>query len=101
MTKVARPPPAAKPGALTAARAATHGAWRDTADATERLKEVLGELDEDRACRGQPGLTPQQRQALVAIVGKIARILSGDPNHPDHWDDIAGYAQLGKGEASE
>ena len=24
-----------------------------------------------------------------------------DPNHPDHWDDIAGYAQLGKGEASE
>lgn len=30
------------------------------------------------------------------ILAKIARIVSGDPNHADHWDDIAGYALLGK-----
>ena len=28
------------------------------------------------------------------IACKIARILSGDPNWRDHWDDIAGYATL-------
>jgi len=26
---------------------------------------------------------------------KIARILSGDHNYRDHWDDIEGYAELG------
>ena len=25
---------------------------------------------------------------------KIGRILVGDPNHRDHWDDISGYAVL-------
>jgi hypothetical protein len=31
---------------------------------------------------------------LEMIAHKIARILSGDPNHRDHWEDIAGYAEL-------
>lgn len=29
---------------------------------------------------------------MIAV--KIARILVGDCNHPDHWHDIAGYATL-------
>ncbi|WP_257617167.1 hypothetical protein [Campylobacter pinnipediorum] len=28
------------------------------------------------------------------IAHKIARILAGNPNYKDHWDDIAGYATL-------
>ena len=28
------------------------------------------------------------------IAHKIGRILAGDPNHIDHWLDIAGYATL-------
>ena len=28
------------------------------------------------------------------ILHKIGRILAGDPNHKDHWVDIAGYANL-------
>ena len=28
------------------------------------------------------------------IQHKIARILNGDPNWKDTWDDIAGYAKL-------
>lgn len=35
-----------------------------------------------------------QREALEMIQHKIARILSGNPDIRDHWDDIAGYAQL-------
>jgi hypothetical protein len=35
-----------------------------------------------------------QREALEGVFTKIARILSGDPNHKDHWSDIAGGAHL-------
>ena len=33
--------------------------------------------------------------AIINILHKIARILCGSYN-PDHWDDIEGYARLGK-----
>lgn len=39
-------------------------------------------------------LTPTQREAVDMILHKIGRILAGDPNHHDHWDDIAGYAKI-------
>jgi len=34
------------------------------------------------------------REALEMILHKIARILNGNPNYADSWQDIAGYAQL-------
>ena len=39
-------------------------------------------------------LTTYQRESLIVIAQKIARILNGNPNEPDHWHDIAGYATL-------
>lgn len=33
-------------------------------------------------------------EALDMIAHKIGRILNGDPNYADSWDDIAGYAKL-------
>ena len=39
-------------------------------------------------------LEVDQREALDMIALKVSRILSGDPNVKDHWDDIAGYANL-------
>jgi hypothetical protein len=34
------------------------------------------------------------QEALDMIAHKIARILSGaDPHDPQHWEDVAGYAQ--------
>lgn len=39
-------------------------------------------------------LAPDQREALEMIAHKIARILNGDPDYGDSWDDIAGYAKL-------
>ncbi len=43
----------------------------------------------------EPDLNTEQRLALNMIYLKIARILSGQGDHKDHWDDIAGYAKLG------
>jgi len=34
------------------------------------------------------------KEALEMIAHKIGRIINGDPNYADSWDDIAGYAKL-------
>lgn len=44
--------------------------------------------------RNWEGLSDTQRETLDMVVHKIGRILAGDPDHIDHWDDIAGYAKL-------
>lgn len=47
--------------------------------------------------RGGPNwskLNATQKESLQMIAHKVQRILTGDPDFPDHWDDIAGYAHL-------
>ena len=66
------------------ARTASHGDFADHARITQALKREIG---------AKP-LTDVQREALEMILHKIGRILAGDPNHKDHWVDIAGYATL-------
>jgi hypothetical protein len=43
---------------------------------------------------GWDRLNDVQREAVEMILHKVGRIISGDPNVHDHWDDIAGYAKL-------
>ena len=66
----------------------THGRYEDTAKIAQNLKNALG----INMCR----LEAHQRESLHMICVKMARILNGNPKNEDHWDDIAGYAQLGK-----
>jgi nucleoid-associated protein YejK len=35
-----------------------------------------------------------EREALIMICHKMARILNGEPLYPDNWVDICGYSQL-------
>lgn len=65
-------------------RQKTHGSFEIHAEITQKLKRVAH----------TSGLTDTQREALEMIYHKIGRILAGNPNYKDHWDDIAGYAQL-------
>lgn len=83
------------PFAVIAQRQHTHGAFRSTAWVSSLLKDVF---------RHEPGwenLTPVHREAMDCIALKLARILSGDANHPDHWVDIQGYAELALREIAE
>ena len=68
-------------------REATHGPFPLTARIAQDLKEAYR--------YGPADLNAAQREALDMICTKMARIMSGDPNTLDHWDDIAGYAKLG------
>jgi hypothetical protein len=69
-------------------RLKTHGDFTDHAQVTQSLKFGM------QHSPNWDQLTPIQREALEMIQHKIGRILSGDPNHQDHWDDIVGYAKL-------
>lgn len=80
------------PSDIIAERKAMHGSWYSQAECAYRLKaaaELYG--------KNWEGLAPSQREALSMILVKVSRILTGDASAPDHWDDIAGYALLGKG----
>jgi len=69
-------------------REATHGNYPDTAHTIQSLKYYL---------RNHPGwdrLNSAQQEALEMIANKIGRVLEGDPNFNDHWDDISGYSNL-------
>ena len=76
--------------AILAERQKTHGDFETHAKLAQALKEQM------RTGKQWPHLNPMQKEALDMIQHKNARILNGDPNYPDHWDDLEGYSTLGK-----
>ena len=71
---------------LLVEREQTHGKFTVTAEISQKLKAVFDGYDVD--------LGTIHREVLDMTAIKIARILSGDPYFPGHWDDIIGYARL-------
>ena len=72
-------------------RQKTHGEFKRHAFIAQNFKECLDDaisnFDEyDDICSFH-------REALEMILHKMARILAGNPNYIDHWNDISGYAQ--------
>lgn len=91
------PGPANPPAAVPAARAVedilierkkTHGDFTDHARITQSIKRIM------RSEVGWDRLSDCQRESLEMNAHKIGRILAGNPDVNDHWDDIAGYAKL-------
>jgi hypothetical protein len=74
--------------ALLAERGKQHGDYAHQSTIAQGLKGIM------RSSPGWEKLTHPQRDNLEMIATKISRILAGDPNHPDHWDDLAGYPRL-------
>lgn len=65
-----------------------YGTFEANATTAQALKKVL-HMNEN-----WHHLAYDQREALDMICHKMARIMNGDPNYVDSWDDIAGYATL-------
>lgn len=69
----------------------THGAYEIDARVAQDIKQAL------RYPRANySDILPEIQESLDHIATKMARIVAGDASHPDHWDDIAGYAMLAK-----
>lgn len=73
---------------VIADREDSHGSYWMQASYSQQLKGIIRVHPKWRE------LTPQQKESVEMIIVKISRILSGSPNEPDHWTDIAGYATL-------
>ena len=76
--------------ALLAERGKTHGDYMTHATITQDLKRVMQHHANDLDRR----LGDDMQETLEMIAHKIGRIIAGNPAEPDHWRDIAGYAQL-------
>ena len=74
---------------ILAERKTQHGDFSDHARFTQSLKKYVLEN-----MKNEHGLNFVQQEAMDMILHKIGRIMAGDPNHKDHWLDIAGYARL-------
>jgi hypothetical protein len=69
-------------------REKTHGPYRNTAAWSQSLKDMF------RSSPNWGKMNDQQKESLEMIASKLARLLNGDHNHPDHPVDISGYADL-------
>ncbi len=73
---------------LLAEREITHGDFSHVAVLANAIQHTL------RCSSGHERLPVEAVVALDMIAVKIARIIAGDAEHADHWQDIAGYATL-------
>ena len=71
---------------LISERGKTHGDFTDNSKVAQQIKAAIAD--------SHAKLTYVQAEALDFIASKIGRICSGNANEPDHWRDIAGYAEL-------
>ena len=76
--------------ALIEQRTRTHGEYETQAGITQDLKRTIKHHVADLDRR----LDDEMQETLDMIAHKIGRIIAGNPEEPDHWRDIAGYAQL-------
>jgi len=76
--------------ALLDERGKNYGTFEALSKIVQSLKGVIYKELGSRS----KALADDQIEALDMICHKIARIINGDPNHIDSWQDIAGYARL-------
>lgn len=69
-------------------RATTHGDFDEVAFIAQHIKLIL------RNGQSWDKMNNQQKEALEMIASKLARVVSGNPNEPDHMHDAAGYSKL-------
>lgn len=69
-------------------RGTRYGDFALHADITQALKSQMA------GTANWQKLSNDKREALEMIAHKIGRILNGDPEYKDSWNDISGYAQL-------
>lgn len=82
---------------ILAERGKRYGSFAANSQYAQQLIAVIEDAQIERTKQDTYDLLqPHHVNALHMIAQKISRILSGDANYADNWDDIAGFAQLGK-----
>jgi hypothetical protein len=88
--EVQKATPANNIDAILAERGQEYGKFISHASITQDLKTSL----RFHAHTHQKEMEVDQLEAIDMICHKLGRIVNGNPNNIDSWDDIAGYAKL-------
>ena|SRR5712691_5369584 len=70
---------------IIAHRQGTHGVFTENSATIQATKDLW------RSTPNWSRLRPFQREALDMVAHKAGRILHGDPDFLDHWEDPIGY----------
>jgi len=76
--------------AILDSRAMDYGTFVDNARLAQALKRAMA----DHADEVGSLFSDDQWEALEMVATKMSRIVNGNPDKIDNWDDIAGYAKL-------
>lgn len=76
------------PEQIIESRQSTHGSFIDNARISQTLLRVA------ETGKNYDSLTDVQREALHMTFHKIARLLSGNCDEDDHWNDGGNYLHL-------
>lgn len=80
---------------ITAERGSVYGPFLHNAIIAQGLKAVMRNIpDPDNEGRHWHKLPADVREALDLIQLKVSRIVTGEAEYLDNWDDIAGYATI-------
>jgi hypothetical protein len=71
-------------------RAKQYGKFIEGAEIMQMTKRLIHNYIEQRGT----SLAFDQLEAIDMIIHKLGRIINGNPDKVDHWDDIGGYATL-------
>lgn len=69
-------------------RGNTYGDFSDNASVAQMVKDAL------KTGKGWETLRPVHKEALDQMASKMSRIVTGDPEYQDNWDDIGGFAKI-------
>lgn len=67
----------------------TNGSFSATSTMSQTLKDVM------RSSPNWDQLSDSQKESLELIAQRLARVLIGDRDYREHWNDVATYAVLG------
>lgn len=73
---------------MLAQRGERYGLFAEHARITQNLKAAMADSPNWAA------LSADKKECLEMLAHKMGRILNGDPDYRDSWDDIAGYSTL-------
>jgi hypothetical protein len=75
---------------ILSARGKRYGEYSEHARITQRIKAAF------RDSPNWDKLSDDKKETFDMLAHKSGRILNGDPEFPDSWDDILGYGQLSR-----
>lgn len=83
---------------ITQKRGSVYGRFAHNAFVAQAIKTAMQNIPDPDGTPSPLGpwerLPHDVRESLELIALKISRIVTGDPEYLDNWDDIGGYAKI-------